>query len=260
MSNPKTLSKNKPISIHARKIYRLLLRIAVSLIIINLASLWIEKAVAPKSFISNALIYFFDVSLENNIPALFSTLILLTSGVLLFFIYRISVRQQDKRKGYWLLLSLVFVFLSIDESTGVHEQFNKLRNVIGDDPSGLLHYTWILPYSIFALAAGIFFMKFLFSLPVKTRNLFILSGGMYVFAALAFELPEGYITTKYGAGHTYDKLFCTFEEFMEMYAIILFIYALLQYIAGFNASIRFIAEEDKDAPEAVVSASREAAQ
>lgn len=260
MSNPETLSKSKPVSIHARRTYRRLLFIAVLLVIINLVSLWIEKVAAPKSFISNALIYFFDVSLENNIPALFSTLILFTSGVLLFVIYRISAQRQDKRKGYWLLLSLVFVFLSIDESTGVHEQFNKLRNVVGAGPSGLLHYTWILPYSIFALAAGIFFMKFLFSLPVKTRNQFILSGGMYVFAALAFELPEGYITTKYGAGHTYDKLWCTLEEFIETYAIILFIYALLQYIAGSNGSIRFIAEEDKNAPRELVPAPRETAQ
>ena len=74
------------VDIYPAKISLFLFYVAVGLGIINLAGLFLDKILGWNSFVTHALIYFFDVSQENNIPTLFSSLILFIASMLLLFI------------------------------------------------------------------------------------------------------------------------------------------------------------------------------
>lgn len=63
----------------------------------------------------------FNLNSEQNIPALFSTLILLLSSILLAII-TYAVKKTGASYFYnWLGLSLIFLFLSMDELLSFHE-------------------------------------------------------------------------------------------------------------------------------------------
>lgn len=91
------------------------------------------------------------------------------------------------------------------------------------------------------VVAGVvaFFFRWVLSLPATTRNLFLLSGGVFVLGALGFEFVEGYLYKQYGIDHIYNRVMYTLEELLEMSAVILFIYALLNYLASLNPLLHF---------------------
>jgi hypothetical protein len=221
-----------------KKIAMLFFSTAIFLAILNLAGIFFQKIMGYDNFITKALVYLFDASHEYNIPALFSTLILFISSVLLFMIYFIPGQKNKKHLKFWLLLGFVFLVLAIDEATVIHERFSNFSG----RPD--LEWTWILPYGILVLAGGIFFIRFLFSLTAKTRKLFIIAGSIYVTATMGFEPVEGYVMSAYGPTYTYFLL-CAVEEFLEMAGIIIFIYALLDYISIFNLSLKITHQKEQ---------------
>ncbi len=97
------------------------------------------------------LIPMFNLNSEENIPALFSTLLLLFSSILLALIAFAVKKSSAPHFYYWLGLSLIFLFLSMDESLSIHEGSTRpLRKAL--DTSGPLFYAWVIPYSIALLA------------------------------------------------------------------------------------------------------------
>lgn len=190
------------------------------------------------SKLAKNIIRLFDFNLENNVPTWFSVLILAFAAVLLFIIYLNKKAMLDKSAIYWLMLAIIFVFLSIDESVQIHEEVARiLRPSLGKNVSGFLYWAWVIPYGLFVLFAGIFFLRFVLSLPARTRNFFFISGFMFIAGALGLEFIEGYFYTLYGLNHIYNRILYCIEELLEMGGVTLFIYALLQYIYDHNISI-----------------------
>ncbi len=232
------MEANPTVEWQPRKIGIILFGIVIFLQIINLISVYLDKILNWDNFTSHAITYYFDVSREGNIPELFSALILFISSALLFLIFRLTRSKSIPQRKYWLALSLIFLFLTADEATQIHEQFNKLKTVL-PDMNGALTYPWIVSYSILALIIGLWFIRFLIQLPRKTRILFMISGFIYVGSALGFEILEGYAVRQDGMGSLQDRLWCSLEEFLEMSGIVLFIYSLLKYLEDFCPQIHF---------------------
>lgn len=227
------------ITIYPRKLAFLLVIAALVLSAINLLGVYLEKVAQSDSAFTRALVFFFDVGREANIPTLFSTLILALAALQLWLISRMAEnRPETGSRRQWLILAGIFLFLAIDEATSVHEQFNKLRNLT-QDQTGYLYYTWILPYAAFALLTGLYFLGFLRRLPPRTRRLFIISGLVFVAAAIGFEPLQGRVLKIYEIGHLYDKLLSSAEELLEMLSIALFNYALADYLSAAKARIGF---------------------
>lgn len=177
------------------------------------------------------IIKWFDFNLENNAPTWFSVIILAFSAVLLFIIYTHQKQQQKKNFFYWLVLSIIFVFLSMDESVQVHEEVARImRPSVGESMNGFLYWAWVVPYSLFVIVTGVFFLRFVLSLPAATRNLFFIAGFMYISGALLLEFPEGYFYKVYGLDHIYNRILYCIEELFEMGGVVIFIYALLCYM------------------------------
>lgn len=74
------------------------------------------------------------------------------------------------------------------------------------------------------------FLGFIKALPQKTRNLFIKAGTLYVGGALGMELIDGYYAKIYAQNNITYFVLTTIEESLEMFGILVFIYALLSYI------------------------------
>src|SRR5690349_10987853 len=131
-----------------------LLIIAVVLLLLNLCGIYLKKVLLADNFVSNAVFFFFDASSEANIPTFFSSLLLFIAAAILYLIYKNAPRAEGK-KNYWLALSIIFAWLSVDETASIHEQFGKIGKTL-HLKSGYLYYSWIIPYILFAIIAFFF--------------------------------------------------------------------------------------------------------
>ena len=166
---------------------------------------------------------------EYCLPAWYSSLLLAVSAVLLAFAALSEKRGGGSHPLHWLLLIPVFIGLSIDEATGVHEVvIEPLRN--GLDLGGFLYFAWIIPGAVLVGLFGLFYLPFLLALPARTRFMFILSGALYVGGALGMEAVGGKLLTAYGeTSLPYQVAFCV-EEIMEIMGATLFAASLLGHL------------------------------
>jgi hypothetical protein len=177
------------------------------------------------------LLRLFDVNEEANIPTLFSTLLLLSAGLLLAVIASGERARGGRDVGRWKLLSAVFLFLAVDESAMLHELFiTPGHELLGRDVPGVIFYAWVIPYFLLVLGLMVYLGGFVLRLPTAIRTQFILSAVLFVGGSLGVELFEG-IQDKWHGEHTpIYALLASIEEGMEMAGVIVFIGALLHYI------------------------------
>lgn len=227
---PNQLSANRPsrIKLSPIQVSKALAFVVLFLLLAYMAGMAYEKIyyLEPET-LAYQLIRAFDMNLEENVPAFFSTTILLLASALLFAVY--SLKRNYKSEGRkWGVLSFVFLFMAVDENLQIHEYMSEVvRPMLVSDLSGLLYWAWVVPYGVLVLAVIAFFLPFVLQLPQKTRVLFIFSGAMYVAGALGMELFEGYFFVRHGYFHIYNLVLYCMEEVVEMSSVVLFIYALL---------------------------------
>lgn len=226
---------------------RVILRYLAACIVLLIAAHLVGLALInkfPKRQFANTINRLFNLDLEANIPTFFSAMLIIVGAVLLFFIST----QVARHKMKWKSLGFIFIFLSVDEAAQIHEEtiyvIRKylLFGATGlDDFDGFLTYSWVILYGLIFIGIVFYFFKFVFALPPRTRNLFIVSGFIYVSGALGFEMIGGHIEKLYSRNALW--WFCTtLEETLEMTGMSLFLYALLDYISKMNITINFAYE------------------
>ncbi len=172
----------------------------------------------------------FDLESESNVTTWLSSAMLLFCALLLSAIGRARRRAGDALAGYWLLLAVVFLFASIEETAMLHEA--TMRPLAARlHPSGVFFYAWVVLGLPIAIILGIVNLRFLQRLPRRTRLAFIVAGAVYLGGALGLEMGEGVIATQIGAGSFAMFAARWLEEVMEMCGVLLFMAALLRYIA-----------------------------
>ncbi len=171
----------------------------------------------------------FDLDGEKNIPAVFSTLLLLSCACLLAVIAH-AHRLKGGGYRYWLGLAWVFVFLATDEYFSLHERLvAPMRSLF--NTSGLLYFAWVIPYGVALGVFALIYRRFVFGLPIRTRRLFLLAGLIYVAGALGTELFAGQYYEKVQRVDAVGSLvFVTIEELLEMTGLVMFLHALLSHI------------------------------
>lgn len=170
----------------------------------------------------------FDFNTERNIPTLYSSIALIGASILL-----IAIAFKNKTMSFsyipWLILSFIFLFLSIDEISSIHERLvEPTKEIFGT--SGLLYYAWVIPYGIAVILFVIAYSKFLFRLPKNIMILFIVSGTTFISGAIGFEMLGGRHVELYGRDNILHSFFYTCEELLEMLGVAIFIYTLLTHI------------------------------
>ncbi len=221
-------------SLSANRVTKGLLVIIAIMLVFHIIALALELKLPPEEKLRRVATQFFNFGHEANFPTYFSALILLASSVLCFYISFAERNYRGNKNRHWQILGFVFVFLSFDEAVQIHEQTMVVVHYLMPGLPSMLASAWVIPYALLAIAGGIYFLKFVISLPARTRNLFIISGGMFVAGALGLEMVESYFNEKYGDVHVYSLMVFTLQELLEMVGITFFIYALLDYISSFH--------------------------
>lgn len=171
----------------------------------------------------------FDLDDEWNFPTIFSTLPLFAASAVLAVIAAERRRLRDSDFRYWIALAIIFCFFGIDELASIHNQARAIVPVtvshFGLDP----RFRWVVVGLIFTFVVGILVLPFVLRLPRRTRWAMIISGAIYVGAALGLELVGGEWAERHTKDNwTYYAIVVT-EETFEMVGAVAFLEVLLTY-------------------------------
>jgi hypothetical protein len=220
----------------ASAITRFLAAIALMLLGVDIALQVIKYTTGHERLFG--LVQFFDLDQELNAPSYFSGLILILSSLLLGLITALKTKDGSADLREWALLCAGFLLMGADEMFSYHERFGPpLRELLGRESLGPFHYTWVLVGIPVVAMLGLYFARFLLRLPGPVRARFVVAGAVYVSGVLGVEMIGGW----YREGHGQDLLYnliASLEEFFEMAGVILFIRALLMYIAENYRAVR----------------------
>jgi len=164
----------------------------------------------------------FNMDVEANIPAWFSAMALLLCAGLLFLVAAARRQQADRFATHWLVLALLFVFLSADEAAGIHEALARFVRALTNGRAGSL---WVnIPL---IAGVGLAYRRFLLHLPRRTLLLFLLAAATFFTGLFGLEnMGEAFVMTRPGV---YAAIVVV-EEMFEMVGVAIFAYALADYL------------------------------
>ena len=225
------------LSLRPKRVFQFLILIVLILLFAHIGSQILQYSFGSEKDFD--WIPLFDFDREMNFPTYFSSTTLLACSVLLGII-AIEKRKTDNRSNlYWLGLALIFLFLSFDEYSSLHEKLIlPLQSLL--NTSGILFFAWVIPYGIALIIIGLVYLRFLIRLPPKTRNLIFLGALLYVLGALGMEMAGGYYYDFHdGKIDMVYSAITTVEELLELLGIQVFVYALLSYIETEFVDLKF---------------------
>jgi hypothetical protein len=177
---------------------------------------------------------------ERNIPTMFSSLILAFAAMCCAVAAASTSARKMPDVPKWVILAAGFLYLAFDEALSLHEQMSvPVKKALGEGALGFRHTYWAIPALAGLIVVGLFFLGFLRRLPARTRFLFLLAGAVYIGGAIGIEMLTGVYYYAYGGERLGFNLVVTLEETFEMAGVILFIYAVLDYIARTFGEVRF---------------------
>lgn len=178
-----------------------------------------------------------DLDNEENIPTFFTVIILLFAAQLLAVIAVLKYQKNEIDVAKWYILSFGFLAMAFDEAFRFHEKATgPLRPVLRDHLDvthlGVLHFSWVVPAIFLVLGFAIYFIRFVFRLPPSTRRAVFIAATLYLGGAIGMELIGGLYVATHGFGTPVYIILTTIEESLEITGVIVFIYALLQYLSA----------------------------
>ena len=196
------------------------------------------------------ILQLFNLDAEESIATWYSSSLLLLCSILLATIAFARRNEEGRYVGHWGALSIVFLYLSVDEGVAVHEVIGNLMKeflrAFGIEPAGLLNRVWVIPAAILLLAFVVALRGFLSHLPARQRTMFLVSGIVYAGGAIGMEMVNGLVLTLYGERQIMSTLVLpNLEESLELAGVIVFAYALLTYIGSHWNEVRVRIEENK---------------
>ncbi|KGM56271.1 hypothetical protein N800_08710 [Lysobacter daejeonensis GH1-9] len=214
-------------------ICRRLAWVAVLLVVINIAMQTYRLAVQKEDVVGLVLM---SLDKENNVPALFSTLLLFTASAVLAYIALFERRRGSPDAAKWVVLTGGFALMAVDESLSLHERvIEPLRRLLGQafgmEQLGIFYFAWVIPGLLLVAALAVFFVPFLFRLPRRTGVMLFVSAAIYLGGALGIELMEGWWREDQGHRNIVYHAMVSLEEGMEMIGVIVLIHTLLDFIA-----------------------------
>ena len=184
-----------------------------------------------------------DFDYEGNLPALYSMLAIILCSVVLFIIANAKRITRQPFGFQWEILGWIFLFLAFDEGLALHEEVGDFmeRYITA---SGYLYFPWVIPYTGLVALLAAFYFRFLLHLPRPTMVRFIIAAGLFLTGAVGVEMISAHeADINDTTTITYSVLY-TIEELCEMVAMVIFLWALLEYYAREfgTLSIRFAEE------------------
>lgn len=212
------MNTDHKLTISVTRVLQAELRVFLVLLAAN-AAVWLAGNNFGLIPVRGEIAVFFGFDHEWNVPTWFSVLLLVQASLLCLMSHR-----RGSARFFWGLLAVVFVVLSADELTSLHEKLIvPVRESLG--VSGLLHFAWIIPGALFVLILAALGANWLRSLPDRTRRGFMVAAVMYLSGVLLLEAVGGwYYASDPARFDTVYWLITTVEESLEMLGLIVFGY------------------------------------
>lgn len=177
----------------------------------------------------------FDLDMEGNVPAWYSSTKLLAVALCLY-IYGRLILLNDRLAG-WLILAAaaLFAYLSLDEGAELHEKFGNRLTLLAtggvgrtDTPFEItgLWMVFFGPPLLIALVGGIVFLRRRLSIPYDVFAKALAGAVIFVVAAGPGDILVNYLT---GDAHIIQT---AAEEFGEMVGVTLILWAATTLLAG----------------------------
>ena len=178
----------------------------------------------------------FDVNKEANLPAWFSSSVLLICALVLWSTARVKSAVGDRFARHWWVLAAAFLYLSLDELISLHEATSSIiRSRLGVGEEGALSQAWVLLAAPLVLLFALVYLRFLIHLPARVMFLTVAAGCTYVAGALGMELPGAYVRGTRGSESFTYAVMTTIEEALEMLGAVVFLYAMAVYAERYPA-------------------------
>ena len=174
--------------------------------------------------------YLFDLSRETNIPTWFSVVQIFLVAVVLA-IAAITEYTRFEPSAAWWGLCAIFTYMSLDEATDMHGLWRTGMTDYVMPGTNSAHFAWIIPGIIIVLVIAIIYLRWILSLPSRTRMLFITAGVVFVSGGLVLEGVGAYIADESFMNTSY-LIVATAEEALEMLGILIMLYAVLLHLEG----------------------------
>jgi hypothetical protein len=180
--------------------------------------------------------WFFDMQYELNLTASFSAIQLFIIASVMFIIATFTPGFKLWQRAYWLMMAVLFVYLSFDEFYEFHETFG----------SRVPTEAWRVPYAIGgSIIAGISGLAWWFGFRRELPVFFLMFAGLAVMAISGIGIEEfvlqGFVSYDPSAEWMY-----LFEEFFEMVGATIILATLLSYVqrqltlVGWQQAKRFV--------------------
>jgi len=184
----------------------------------------------------------FDLWDEVSIPSWYGTSLLLIAAALLGVIAVAKRQVGDRFQRHWTGLALIFLALSVDDAADLHGH-TSYRLQATFETGGWFAYAWVVPAAIACAIVGLIYIRFLAHLPASTRWRFVVAGVLFLTGALVMEMIEGRYDTQHGVENMPYRIMVAIEESLEMIGVVIFISALLTYLATIAERIEFCIRE-----------------
>ncbi|HOD54420.1 MAG TPA: hypothetical protein PKJ08_07825 [Candidatus Cloacimonadota bacterium] len=230
------------IKVNKSRIILVLGLVAFLLVLFSIIGQLLLKPTQPVHI--QGIITLFDLAAEGNLPTYYSSVLLLIAALLLFVVTLMERTIKSRYVPYWAFLTIGFIYLSMDEMLMLHEGISRFIRAVTDySGEGVLKSPWVILGTITVTVILLVFIKFITHLDQKTRYLFLIAGALYVGGAIGFEIIENLYADAYGQDLVYSML-QNLEEGMEMAGIIVFIYALLNYMGSNYGLLNLLFQPD----------------
>lgn len=171
------------------------------------------------------------VDFSSSLPTYLNTLLVVVAFLILLAISTHLQKSKSMAVYNWVLLTLAFLVLSLDENPSVHAFLvAKFSKYVITGQRLAQNYAWGMPYGAMVILFFIFLFRFIVSLPKDIGRGFIVSGLIYVFGAIILGMYVPEMLNIHGDYNIKRIALASIEESLELIGLTLFIYFLLRYI------------------------------
>jgi len=172
-------------------------------------------------------IYRLDLDTEVSVPTWFSSSLMLLCALALLFIALQARREGLWKAAPWMILTVVFFALSVDEAVTTHEWLSAALSARFDN-AGLFYFAWTLPALLVCLAGLACFIPFILGFNGFDRILLIGSAFLFLSGAIGMEMLGGAEAEAGGIATLRYRVLATIEESLEYAGLLLFFLFLLR--------------------------------
>lgn len=225
------------VKIAQNKVSGLLLFAGGLLLLANLASLVFKYGYNHRHLLGFARLFYFDT--RGSLSHYFISILLLTSSLLLYLIAMSHKSEGGRHWIHWSILSFVFLSMSLDKLLRVREiPIHMFWKAFAK--TGLSYPIWIFfKVTLFMLFVTVF-LRFFLRLPSRVRLLVFVAAFLFVAGGIGVDNLSSYLHFNKNISDLSYSVMSTVEESMEMLGIIVFIHALLGYLAEYAPRKAFI--------------------